>query len=187
MRWVRVSVQGISRWRPRIWAARGLLRLNDDTMTRFTSIGIKKRAFLPSAAEESAALAQADPSHATPTTATDDAAPPPPKRLKSHRGTRGKKDKRIKAPKPVTQGSEAVEGQAAGAGGGQEVATEYVGQFDDERAPDGRKTMAGLKGPKPGETATEHQARMAKRETQKERRRKGSSLLRGSHPLSRYI
>jgi hypothetical protein len=180
-------------------------------MTRVTSIGYKKKNYIPSdtPAEHPYPNPEPVPSASKPAGGeVDPSAPRPIAKLpKSRRGTRGKKDKRGKK---AGEGKEAGIAAAAAAGeegeatstaapsatdatsthtttdeqpssasapveGAEDKEEELVGKQDGERGPDGRKTMAGLKGPKPGETASEHAERMKKKEAQKMRREKGPS------------
>jgi hypothetical protein len=144
-------------------------------MTRITSMGFKKRTFLlASPPPEEAAVEAA--------TTTTEGGEPATKKRKVHRGSRGKNRKKAKKEEEAAAAAAAAVGgeeseqkeEGDNAEEEEEEEEEYVGVQDGERGENGRKTMAGLKGPKPGETASAHKERMEKREMQKERRAKGA-------------
>ncbi|CED84937.1 E3 ubiquitin ligase interacting with arginine methyltransferase [Phaffia rhodozyma] len=158
-------------------------------MTRITSFGIKRKDLIPSAQRASEPDLHPAPAPvvtaSAPTTGPDDE--PVAKKRKVHRGTRGKKDKKNRK---VIDGQSDPQESLAETGEPSERSTEPASIDSSSTssaplpkadttpaagaskpdAPKGRKTMAGLKGPKPGETIEEHAARMERKKARKDSR-----------------
>lgn len=149
-------------------------------MTRITSFGLKRKDMLPSAS-----VPTPTPASATASAAQEETAEPVPKKRKVHRGTRGKNDKRNR--KLPNEGEAEGEGAAPvasvdGTTGPLPTSSAVNAEQNSKvslgkKIPLGTKTMAGLKGPKPGESIEEHAARMERKKSRKDSRQTRSFPL----------